>query len=180
MFDHARYRENMNMLIDKAYCEYQAVSHGIPGQQGRILKTYLWLGSVLGAFELGLYSKIMTEGLSIPFLTGQLTGHFYMFSVIAVLLSLGAFVLAVDALRGRGTQGLPFGDFTALAAMAFDDSKSYILHTLQPSILHAINEEIKIQAIYCDKRGKKLRQLSFLQLGSLCATICSIICLIHF
>ena len=175
MFDRAEYKSNILFLLEKAYAEYRTVSYDIPGRQVETLKTYLWLGSVLGAFELVFFSQVISGDTGLAFIAVSPPYMFFAFAFVAAGCSLFSFAWAIDALRERTTQGLPFGDFMALAGMAEEDARDKDQYSLHISILNALNDEILIQAASCDRRGRIVQRLSGFQLASLAMTVCAVI-----
>jgi len=178
MFNDAKYKAHLDMLIDKAYEEYKHVSRDIPKLQSRFLRTYLWLGSILVAFELNVFIKIIHRKETIWFLNGPIGGYFYFFASLSILSSFITFLIGLDSLRGKGHKILPFGDFMNLAQLAYESAFSENSRSLEATILNALNDEISRQSALCSQLGQQLRNMSYLLLTSVAMAITAFITLI--
>jgi hypothetical protein len=176
-FDHAKYREGLSFLAKMAYDEYRHVCLDIPKYQATLLRTYLWLSSLIATLEAGFYFKAVSGEI---FWAGRVcvtSCCFYFFAGISLTASLAAFALGVDTLRGRGMSTLPLGDFNVLAEKAYEMASDPSSSKLYPTIIKALNAEISRQTASKSKKGKKLRAMSALALVSVFFSILAIIAL---
>lgn len=176
-FDHTKYREGLLFLAKMAYDEYRQVCLDIPKYQATLLRTYLWLSSLVVTLEAGFYIKAGSGEISWAGKTCTIGDWFYFFAGISLVASLAAFALGVDTLRGRGIPTLPLGDFNVLANKAFEMASDASSSKLYPTIIRALNVEISREAASISRKGKKLRAMSRLILISVFFSILSAIAL---
>lgn len=165
-FDHDKYREALLFLSKTAYDEYRYVCLDIPKYQATLLRTYLWLSSIVLTVETGFAFKLLSNEIKwqeIPLVPGEC---FYIFYGVALLLSLIAFALGVDTLRGRGISRFALGNFNNLAQEAYEMAFVPGSTTLYPTMISALDEAINCQVATIDQKGKKLRWTSRLILLS--------------
>jgi hypothetical protein len=166
--DDDKYREAMIFLTKTAYDEYKQVCVELPRFQMSLLKTYLWLSSLVLTVEAGVCYKAMTGDIKWGETVCTAGTWFFAFAAAALVVSMTAFVLGVDTLRGRRrfNRNLPLGDFTDLATEAYDMASKPRSTTLYSSMIAALNREINRQAAITSRLGLKLRRMSQLILIS--------------
>lgn len=176
-FDHTKYREGLTFIAKMAYDEYRQVCLDIPKYQATLLRTYLWLSSLIATLEAGFYFKAVSGEISWAGVVCTTGDWFYFFAGISLTASLAAFALGVDTLRGRGMSTLPLGDFNVLADKAFEMASDPSSSKLYPTIIQALNTEISRLAVSTSKKGKKLRAMSLLALTSVSFSILTAVAL---
>jgi len=167
------YKERLSLVIQSAYVEYKVLAVDIPHRQNGLVKTYLWLSSLILAFDLKVYSDLLQLRYAIYFFNKMPTALFYHIAGIALILSLIAFALATDSMRGRGVTKLPLGgDINLFTQWAHSDVngggyKTYV------SLIASINKAMTNEAKLVSKRGKILRITSLCCLFSIVLSLLS-------
>ncbi|MGE4293929.1 MAG: hypothetical protein AB7E32_17190 [Desulfovibrio sp.] len=165
-FDHGKYQAALAVLTKTAYDEYKHVSMDLPSYQAGLLRTYLWLSSLVATLEVGFFYKAVSGGIQWGGAVCVPAGWFFVFAAAALMGAFSAFVLGVDSLRGRGKACFPLGDFTSLATMAHEMASEPGSTKLYPSMITALDAEINRQTAVVNRKGIKLRSMSLLTLLS--------------
>jgi hypothetical protein len=170
-FDHGKYAERLKALADLGHREYRMFFLEVPRFQAMYLRTYLWLASLLAAFELTCFAALARDGYGLPFLDRLPSPWFYSVAALALAATFAAFVLATDTLRGKGSTGLPLDNLPALAQDAYQDA-SGSTQTMYNNIIIAFSEQITAQAGESSRIARRLRAMSLFLLASVaCAAI---------
>ena len=176
-FDHTKYREGLTFIAKMAYDEYRQVCLDIPKYQASLLRTYLWLSSLIATLEAGFYFKAVSGEISWAGMISTTGDWFFFFAGISLTSSLAAFALGVDTLRGRGMSTLPLGDFNILATKAYEMAYDPSSSKLYPTLIKALDAEISRQTTVTSRKGRKLRAMSRLVLISVFFSILTTIAL---
>lgn len=118
------YRERLALVVQCAYEEYRIITVDTPNRQQGLIKTYLWLSSLIIAFDLSVYSELLQKKFEISFLARDPECLFTVTAIIALISSLAAFGIATWATFGRGVVKMPLGaDVMEFARKAKDDAE---------------------------------------------------------
>lgn len=169
---------SFDMLIHYAYEDFKFLLVDFACHQSKYLHTYLWLSTLLIAFNFKCYIDITNNnsGLSNLFPINEPNLEYYTFSLLSLISLLLTFILGVDTLRSKGDIFRPFGDYKTLIKWAQEDIYCN-KEKLRPSILISIQEEINIQERLCDAIGKRLKFMSYMIILSVILTISALITL---
>lgn len=176
-FDDDKYQDSLKFIADKAFAEYHFLSMDHVKHQSSLLKTYLWLSSLTCAFQTSLYYKVLASEISTKVFSGHPDFWFHLFGLISIALSLGAFVLGSDTLRGRGESHFPISNFEELSDIAYNMASKPRSQILYPSMIKNLNAEINRQIKSTNLRGKKLRIMSRLIISSILFSVLATIAL---
>lgn len=170
IFHPDEYRASLDLILKAAQEDYKQVTFDRPNRQSTILKTYMWLSSLLFAAEWSVFSPIHS-GQSSTLFFGSVCPNILFTTLMLVTLgcSLAAFVLGVDTARGRISHRYPYEDsYTDQFREAYGTS-SYegnptealrlnMIAQLERGILHHRRE--------LERVGRRLRAISILMLVS--------------
>ena len=167
--EHEQYLKYLEQLCKYAYDEYKHLSADLGRIQLDYIKNYLWVSSVLAAAEISFFLDLMSgvRYQSIVFFHKQLSPSFYFFSVFAVFLSICCFAIGIDTLRGRSSQIMPFGDFTKLAELAYDDMKSKYNGSFYSTLVRSLDDVVHGLIAQRNSVGLRLRFMCYMILSSL-------------
>lgn len=155
---------DLSLLLDIARTEYKILFVDDRTYQGGLLKTYLWLSTVMIAAIIALGDAAMGKG-QILFIAGRCGWIFFICWGSSLALSLAVFGLGVDALRGRNGF-LTFGNFKQLFEIAEEAARAEDRHSFRIDLLRFLEKTTAIQTAETSRTGLRLRKMSYMLLGS--------------
>ncbi|CCO22211.1 hypothetical protein [Maridesulfovibrio hydrothermalis] len=168
-FDKKQYQDGLTFIAQKGYDEYKIVAVDIPARQATYLRTYLWLSSLICAFQLNFYYRVISNSLDFT-IKLPLSGFEYGVACLSFACSGYVFILAVDTLRGRGLNKIPLGDLKNLSEIAYDMATEHD-YCLYPTIIQNIDSAIREHIEQIGKIGFRLRKMSIGIITSVLITI---------
>ena len=177
-----RYREDLKFLADKAHAEYMLFeSYTLPNQNG-LIKTYLWIASVLFTVEMTLLLKLTENNYALlkTFYQNQNLYPptlFYYFYFASLCCAVGTFLFAIDTLRGRDLKENPFRDFKSDLVTAFEDTYENNQVELYVQSIERLDDALSQRMEMCSIKGRKLRKMSKLLVYGFINCLISIIIL---
>lgn len=168
------YDKDIDLLIDIARTEYKILMVDDRAFQGNMLKTYLWLSTVLIASFIALAHMLFDKNVAFPFLhQGHPWWAFYSTGGLALFFSFIVFCMGINGLRGRNSKN--FGDFKKLfldmaAASSANDPLAF-----RTMLLRFLDNTVILQTEETNRTGLRLRKMSYLLLTSIFLGACSII-----
>jgi len=168
--DLPRFRTKLELLLKNASEDHRYLSKDLPAYQANYLRTYLWLATVLIAFNASIYGKLLEGTSSIPFLQGHPTACFNFGAAVSLVLLLIVFWMGVDAMRGRRNVEFPFGNYVERYNEIWTETEDDNEPTLG-RVLATFQQEITHQSEVCSRVATKLRYMSRLLLGSVATTL---------
>jgi len=161
-FDHAVYEKNLVILADHAQKEYKLVTQEVPAYQRSVLKTYLWLSSLLVAAEVATFKALIGKTINVTWLQKDPSIFFYHISVASIFLGFAVFCFGIDTMRGRKPRVMPYGSFMDLADKAYKEASGEKSRaTTLTTVIKSLNDSIITQKDEIHKVGIKLRFMSF-------------------
>lgn len=161
-FDHAVYEKNLVILADHAQKEYKLVAQELPAYQRSVLKTYLWLSSLLVAAEVTTFKSLIGKAMNVTWLQKDPSIFFYHISAASILLGLAVFCFGIDTMRGRKNRVMPYISFMTLADTAHKEASGVNESaTTLTTVIQSLNDSIINQKNEIHKVGIKLRTMSF-------------------
>ena len=158
------FNNDLNLLLDVARAEYKILLVDDRAHQAGLLKTYLWLSTVLIAAIVALGDAAIGSG-QILFFTGKCSWGFFLCWGASLVLALVVFGLGVDSLRGRKNV-LVFGDYKQLFEAAEGAARAGDKHSFRIDLLRFLDKTTAIQTRETSRTGLKLRSMSYLLLGA--------------
>lgn len=159
------YRECLNIIVKAAQEEYKQAMYDRPNRQSFILKTYIWLSTVIFAGEVSLFSAIVSPSKYAYFYIPKIQEEylFYVCVVLSLVSSFIAFVLGIFAFLGRVKIKPPYRDhYIDVAKKAHNDVFCGAHYTFQTVWLENLSSAINAQLDSCQEVGKRLRAISWL------------------
>ena len=164
MSQESNFDNDLNLLLDIARTEYKTLFVDDRAHQFGLLKTYLWLSTVLIAAIAALGDAAIGKE-QILFVTGKCSWGFFICWGVSLTLSLAVFGLGVDSLRGR-KNFLVFGNFKQLFEIAEDAGRAKDKHSFRIDLLRFLEKSTSTQTAETSRTGLRLRKMSYLLLGS--------------
>lgn len=151
-----KYREDIKYLASLAYDEYKMMMVDTKRYQANLLKTYLWLSSLILGLQLTTYAKllfVLNNTYNINFID-------VVAAAISIIPSLVAFIIGVDTLRGRTSPGRPLGDLGQLLKIAKmdKDSDNNLTHL---ATIQALNDYLLKEKKTIHFKGIRMRAMSY-------------------
>lgn len=179
----SRYRDDLKFLVDKAHAEYMTYeSYTFPNQHG-LIKTYLWIASVLFTAEMTLFFKLTENNYALveTFYQNQNpvppTPFFY-FYFASLCCAIGTFLFAIDTLRGREEKIIPFKNYEQDQLKAFEENYENGKTKLYDELIRGLEEALIQRTQICTSTGLKLRKMSKLLACGVINCIISILILL--
>lgn len=136
------YRERLALIVQSAYEEYRVVTIDSPNRQHGMAKTYLWLSSLIIAFDLKVYVDFLQRVYQIQLLQHDPTPLFLAVAAVSVVTAVLAFGLAMFTTLGRGSVKMPLGDdIMKFAEKAKEDAEKGSFRTYN-SLIRSLDEAI--------------------------------------
>lgn len=159
-----RYVKDLETVLDLAKNEFRTESLDVPNHQTGLLKTYLWLSTVLLAGEIGITNTLLEGKTVIPWIVaGAASPAFYVYAFIAISFAFAVFCLGIDGLRAR-VDVPAVKSFTQLADFADTDGNNKCI--LQKQLIKFFNQSLTDQIAENNRIGLLLRKMSRLLLAS--------------
>lgn len=155
---------DLSLLLDIARTEYKTLMVDDRAYQSGLLKTYLWLSTVMIAAIIALGDAAMGKG-QVLFITGHCGWFFAICWGSSLFFSLAVFGLGVDTLRGR-KNFLTFGNFKQLFENAEEAARAEDEHSFRIDLLRFLEKTAAIQTAETSRTGLRLRKMSYMLLGS--------------
>lgn len=172
-----QYLDSLDTILKAAQEEYRQITFDRPNRQFAILRTYLWLGTVVFTGELTLFSAIVSPENSIFTLSINFYDQFYGYCILALVSSLIAFVMGVDALRGRGFLKTPCGiQYSAMAIAAMYEARYEQSGAFKTQWIEHLDDVILIHQKEAMRVGVRLRSISYLILFSVFFSLYGLFC----
>lgn len=169
-----RYQQQVDLLIHHASEDYRYLTRDLQSFQTGHLRAYLWLSTVLIAFNVSLYLRLLDTNNPIPILTGTPSVCFYVSAAVALLILLVVFLLGIDTMRGRSKVVPPFGNYDDRRKAFWKEKEGDNEATLS-QVLVTFQKAIDTQKAECNRRAEKLQRMSYLLLTSAGFTILSVL-----
>lgn len=169
-FHPVEYRASLELILKAAQEDYKQVTFDRPNRQSTILKTYMWLSSLLFAAEWSFFSSVR-EGKAPKLLLGSVCQNDLFFALVVMALGCAAiaFILGVDAARGRIAHRYPYEDsYTDQIREAYNTS-SYGENpneSLRINMIIQLERGIRHHRKEIERVGRRLRTISRLMLLS--------------
>lgn len=169
----SRYRSNLELLIQQASADYNFLITDLRDFQSSYIRTYLWISTILIAFNTSLYLKILDKTHPIPLLNGAPSVAFYLLALLSLLIPLVVFVIGVDAMRGRKDTLIPIGDYNEkMDQLWAERDKGY--EGVLRSILGCYQDCIDFENKERSDVGNCLKGISWLLISTVLITIITV------
>lgn len=168
------YDKDIDLLVDIARTEYKILMVDDRSFQGSMLKTYLWLSTVVIASFIAIDHTLYNKDIAFPFLDqGHPWWAFYLAECLAILLSFIVFCMGINGLRGRNSK--IFGKFKSLFIDMSEASMANDPILFRTKLLKFLDDTVILQTEETNRTGLRLRKMSYLLLSSIFLEVCSVI-----
>lgn len=156
---------DLNLLLDIARTEYKTLMVDDRSYQDGLLKTYLWLSTVMLAAIIAIGGSAIGEKKILFLSPGNCDRLFLVLWGGSLILSLAVFVLGIDTLRWRN-HVKTFGNFREIFDIAKRAAEEGKKQDFKISLLRFLEETTTSQTAETSRRGLRLRKMSYMLLGS--------------
>lgn len=168
--DLAVYREDLKFLTNLAYDEYKILKVDYKVYQANLIKTYLWITSIVGGLQFSFFYKIFIarEVLSDKKLIFSV--WHCLPAILALTLTLLAFFVGVDTLRGRSKSVQIAGKHISILNMIKKRAQTSKISTIYPTIISRIDKCSMHEKTELTRKGNMARKMSWLIMFSIILT----------
>lgn len=160
----AKYSGTLESILKCSIDEYNHTTYSLKKFQHSIIKTYMWLATVVFGAESAFFLDANTEGKLLKFLGIHINSQhsdFVILASVSVLLSLCVFLLGVDTMRGRKpTQRPTRCGWLKIADLAYTDCDEEYRDGARLAAIRDIEEAINSHLDESSVIGRKLRLMS--------------------
>lgn len=171
MLQKEHFDKDLSLLLDIARTEYKILLVDDRNHQVGMLKTYLWLSTVMAAAMVSAGNTLVRDGGFLLLPAGRWGPLVSTFGGISLILALVVFALGIYTLRGRKDINV-FGDFKHMHGVAQKAQQDNDPFAFRLSTLRFLDATISDQTKETSLTGRRLRKMSWMLLGSaLCGAL---------
>ncbi|KAF1076288.1 hypothetical protein MKHDV_01309 [Halodesulfovibrio sp. MK-HDV] len=173
--DHKRtrrqYRDDLKFLVELGNSEYLLYETDMLDHQHNLIKTYLWVASIIFTAQTSFYLSIIKDDFKLlttftPMKIDSISTPYYLLLILSLYCAVCVFLFAVDTLRGRNTLEVPYKNFETEMVNAYDDAFENDSFELYQKLLTQLETSINQRSTLANCNGLKLRKMSQLLLTS--------------
>lgn len=168
------YDRDLDVLLDIAKTEYQILSTHDEALQSGLVKTYLWISTVILAALLAVGHTMMQERAFLFLFSGHCGPMFYALWGASLIFAGIVFVYGIDALRGRKALS-SIGNFKNMYEIGEQAFQKGNEQGFRSAALRFLDRAVTERNHIINRKGRHLRIMSWLLLSSSLSAVLSVV-----